>query len=143
DRGHHQGGPVELDKRLGGVITNLRDRGEFAGDELETLVLDTRGKIPARQLLLIGLGDEESLSLEKMERIGRAAYREAAKLGAAKAAFAPLIRDQGNDKLPTGDVARSVVRGLLLARDTDLRLQKEGLSKKFALEEWVEEAGQA
>jgi len=43
--------------------------------------------------------------------------------------------------LPTGDVARYVVRGLLLARDTDLRLQREGLSKKYALEEWVEEAG--
>lgn len=49
--------------------------------------------------------------------------------------------DQGNDKLPAGDVARFVVRGLLLARDTVVRLQKEGLSKKFALEEWVEEAG--
>src|SRR5262245_8331173 len=136
-----KGAPVELDKRLGGVIGNLRDRGEFDGDELETLVIDTGGKIPAKQLLLIGLGDQQSVSLERMERVGRVAYREAARLGAAKVAFAPLIRDQGNDKLPTGDVARFVVRGLLLARDTDVRLQKEGLSKKYALEEWVEEAG--
>ena len=136
-----KGAPVELDKRLGGVIANLRDRGEFAGDELETLVLDTRGKIPAKQLLLIGMGDQKSLSLDRMERVGRVAYREAARLGAVKVAFAPLLRDQGNDKLPTGDVARFVVRGLLLARDTDVRLQKEGLSKKFAMEEWVEEAG--
>ena len=136
-----KGAPVELDKRLGGVIANLRDRGEFAGDELETLVIDTGGKIPAKQLLLIGLGDQQSLSLERMERVGRVAYREAARVGAAKVGFAPLIRDQGNDKLLTGDVARLVVRGLLLARDTDVRLQKEGLSKKFALEEWVEEAG--
>ena len=35
------------------------------------------------------------------------------------------------------------MRGLLLARDTDLRLQKEGLSKKYALQEWIEEAGAA
>src|SRR5262249_52941179 len=136
-----KGAPVELARRPGGVIANLRGRGEFAGEELETLVLDTGGKIPAKQLLLIGIGDQESLSLDRMERVGRVAYREAARLGAAKVAFAPLIRDQGNDKLPTGDVARSVVRGLLLARDTDVRLQKEGLSKKYALEEWVEEAG--
>src|SRR5262245_15042496 len=93
-----KGAPVELDKRLGGVIANLRDRGEFAGDELETLVIDTGGKIPAKQLLLIGLGDQQSLSLEGMERVGRVAYREAARLGATKVAFAPLIRDQGNDK---------------------------------------------
>jgi hypothetical protein len=136
-----KGAPVELDKRLGGVIGNLRDRGEFVGDELETLVLDTGGKIPAKQLLLVGIGDQQSLSLERMERVGRVAYREAARLGAARVAFAPLIRDQGNDRLPTGEVARLVVRGLLLARDTDVRLQKEGLSKKFAMDEWVEEAG--
>jgi len=136
-----KGAPVELDKRLGGVIGNLRDRGEFIGDELETLVLDTGGKIPAKQLLLIGIGDQESLSLDRMERVGRVAYREAARVGATKVAFAPLIRDQGNDKLPTGDVARYVIRGLLLARDTDVRLQKEELSKKYALEEWIEEAG--
>jgi hypothetical protein len=138
-----KGAPVELDKRLGGVIGNLRGRGEFAGDELETLVLDTGGKIPAKQLLLIGIGDQESLSLDRMERVGRVAYREVARIGAAKVAFAPLIRDQGNANLPTGDVARSVIRGLLLARDTDVRLQKEGLSKKYALEEWIEEAGAA
>lgn len=136
-----KGAPVELDKRLGGVIGNLRDRGEFVAAELETLVIDTGGRIPAKQLLLIGLGDQQSLSLERMERVGRVAYREAARLGATKIAFAPLIRDQGNDKLPTSDVARYVVRGLLLARDTDVRLQKEGLSKNFALEEWIEEAG--
>ncbi len=136
-----KGAPVELDKRLGGVITNLRDRGEFVGDELETIVIDSGGKIPAKQLLLIGIGDQESLSLDRMERVGRVAYREAARLGAAKVAFAPLIRDQGNDKVPTGDVSRYVVRGLLLARDTDTRLQKESLSKKYAMEEWIEEAG--
>ena len=136
-----KGAPVELDKRLGGVIANLRERGEFAGDELETIALEVGRKIPAKQLLLIGLGDQESLSRERMERVGRVAYRESARLGAAKVAFAPLIRDQGNDKVPTGEVVQSVVRGLLLARDTDLRLQKEGLSRKYAMQEWIEEAG--
>jgi hypothetical protein len=136
-----QGAPVELDKRLGGVIGNLRDRGEFVGDELETLVIDTKKMIPAKKLLLIGLGDEAGLTLDRMERVGRVAYREAARLGATGVAFAPLLRDQGNDKLPTGDVERRVVRGLLLARDTDARLQKEGLAEKFVLTEWVAEAG--
>ena len=49
-------------------------------------------------------------------------------------AFAPLIRDQGNSKLGTGDVATAVVRGMLLAYDTEKRLQKEGLAKAFTLE---------
>src|SRR5256885_9858804 len=33
------GAPVELDKELGGVIASLRERGEFVGDELETLCI--------------------------------------------------------------------------------------------------------
>src|SRR6516165_12797962 len=33
------GAPVELDKHLGGVIGSLRERGEFVGDDGETLVL--------------------------------------------------------------------------------------------------------
>jgi hypothetical protein len=136
------GAPVELDKHLGGVIGALRERGEFIGDNLETLlIVPPAGAIKAKALLLIGLGDEASLSLDKMERVGKVAVREAARLGVKKVAFAPLIRDQGNSILPTGDVARSVLRGALLAYDTEKRLQNEGFGKSFTLEEWVEEAG--
>jgi hypothetical protein len=138
-----KGAPVELDKRLGGVIQSLRNRGEFVGDELETLLLDTRGAIPAKRLLLIGMGDDASLTLDRLERIGRIAYREAAKAGATVTAFAPLIRDQGNDRLPAGDVETAILRGLLLARDTDQRLQKEGFAKEFLLKTWIVEAGPA
>ncbi len=137
------GAPVELDKELGGVIASLRERGEFVGDELETvLIIPPSGSIKARSLLLIGLGSEESLSLEVMERVGKVGLREAARLGAKQVAFAPLIRDQGNSKLPTGDVEISVLRGMLLAYDTNQRMQQEGLAKSFTLESWNVEAGQ-
>jgi hypothetical protein len=51
--------------------------------------------------------------------------------------------DPGPGKLETraGDVAGVVVRGMLLARDTEIRLQKEGLAKAHTIEEWVCEAG--
>jgi hypothetical protein len=138
------GAPVELDKHLGGVIGSLRERGEFVGDDLETiLIVPAEGSIKAKALLLIGLGDEVTLSLDKMERVGKVAVREASRLGAKKVAFAPLIRDQGNSKLPTGEVAGAVLRGVLLAYDTEKRLQKENLGKPFTLEEWSQEAGPA
>jgi hypothetical protein len=137
------GAPVELDKHLGGVIASLRERGEFVGDDLETLLLTPpEGSIKAKALLLIGLGDEATLTPAKMEQIGKVAYREANRLGVKKAAFAPLIRDQGNSTIPTGEVARHVVKGLALARDTETRLGKEGLSKGNVLSEWAMEAGQ-
>ena len=106
------GAAVELDRRLGGVIASLRNRGEFVGDEQETLLLTPpRGTIKPKLLLLVGLGDEGSLSPDTMERVGRTALRQAAKLGVERVTFAPLLRDQGNDKLAIGDVATAVIRG--------------------------------
>ena len=136
------GAPVELDKRLGGVIASLRERGEFVGDQLETiLITPPKDSINAKALLLVGLGDENTLSLELIEAVGRVSLREAARLGASRVAFAPLIRDQGNSKFGTGDVETAAVRGMLLAYDTEKRLQKEGLSKDFTLDQWNVEAG--
>ncbi len=139
-----KGAPVELDHELGGVIGALRERGEFVGDELETILLvPPAGAIKAKALLLIGLGDERGLSLEVMERVGKIALREASRLGANRVAFAPLIRDQGNSTLDTGEIERVVTRGVLLAYDTEKRLQQEGRAKPFTLEEWEAEAGPA
>jgi hypothetical protein len=136
------GAPVELDKRLGGTISALRERGEFVGDQLETiLIAPPKNSIKANALLLIGLGGEDSLSLKLMEAVGKVSLREAARLGVNRVAFAPLIRDQGNSNLGTGDVETAVVRGMLLAYDTEKRLQQEGLSKTFRLDEWNVEAG--
>src|SRR5262249_17408418 len=74
-----KGAPVELDKKLGGVIASLRERSEFVGDELETLwITPPKKSIPAKALLLVGLGAEESLSLQVMERVGLASLRAAA-----------------------------------------------------------------
>lgn len=136
------GAPVELDKRLGGVISSLRTRGEFQGDELETLLLTPKeGTIKAKSLLLIGLGDEIDLSLDTMERVGEIALRQAKELGATRVAFAPLLRDQGNAAFGVGVVETAAVRGMLLAYDTELRLQREGLSNDYALTDWWVEAG--
>jgi len=138
------GAAVELDKELHGVISSLRNRGEFAGDALETLlIVPPAGTIKPKLLLLIGIGEESSFSLERMEEVGRVAVREAARLGASKIAFAPLVRDQGDSQFGTGDVGHRVIRGLLSAYNTDRRMQKEGLAKPYTLEEWSEEAGPA
>lgn len=136
------GAPVELDRHLGGIIGSLRERGEFTGDEQETLLLTPPAhSIPAGKLLLIGLGPEEQLSADVLARVGRTALREAALSGAPRVAFAPLIRDQGNMKIPAGDVEVAILKAMLLAYDTQVRLQNEGLAPRYVLQEWIVEAG--
>ena len=131
-------------KRLGGLIASLRQRGEFQGLALESLLIEPpSGTIKAKRLLLLGLGAESELSLDRMEAIGRVAIREAAKIGAKSVAFAPMIKDAGNDSLEAGAVETSVVRGMLLAYDTEKRLQKQGLRAAYVLEEWIVESGPA
>ena len=139
-----KGAAIELDERLGGVVAALRDRGEFAGEPLETVLLTPpAGSIKARRLLLIGLGDEASLTVGRMEAVGRVALREAARLGVDRAAFAPLLRDQGDDRLAVGEVERAVVGGVLSAYETEKRLQEQGLAPAWDLERWQVEAGPA
>jgi len=138
------GAPVELDKRLGGAINSLRTRGEFHGAPLETILIKPKdAAIKAKSLLLIGLGDESQLSLDVLERVGQTALRQAKSIGATKIAFAPLIRDQGNTSIGVGAVETAVVKGMLLAYDTELRLQREGLSNEYKLTDWSVEAGPA
>jgi hypothetical protein len=55
----------DLDDKLGGLLSSLRNRGEFIGELGETILLDPPpGAIAAKQLLVIGLGEEKDLSLD-------------------------------------------------------------------------------
>jgi len=62
-----------VDKKLGGVIASLRERGEFVGDEGETYKSSPRPRTRSgpRRFLLHRLGREDALSLEVMERVGK------------------------------------------------------------------------
>jgi hypothetical protein len=133
---------AELDKDLGGLISSLRNRGEFVGNELETFtILPPQNSIKPKLLLLIGLGDEKIFSLDTMQRVGTVALREAIKLKATRVAFAPIARDQGDSKLDVGDVARAVMQNAILAYDTQKRLQQQRLAQPFTIQEWIYEAG--
>ena len=65
------GAPVELDKRLGGVIASLRERGEFEGDATGNGPHHpSQVSINAKALLLVGLGDER-LPVARVDGGGR------------------------------------------------------------------------
>jgi hypothetical protein len=134
----------DLDDKLGGLLSSLRNRGEFVGELGETIVFTPpRGSARAKKFLVIGLGDETTLSLETMRQVGVVAVREAVRLGASDVSFAPVLRDQGSDKLDVGDCDRSVVEGVITAYDTEQRLQEQHLSAPFTVDNWTIEAGPA
>src|SRR3954467_889340 len=114
----------DFNKKLNGLLAGLRERGEFAGDLGETLLFaPPANSITPRQVLLIGVGDEASLTLEKLKLAGTIAARESTRLRVSNVSFAPTLRDQGSKRIDVGEGDAAVVQGWILAYDTEKRLQ--------------------
>ncbi len=138
----YQGAAKETDSHLGGILSAMRNRGEFVGELGETfLFTPPGGAIPAKRFMVIGLGDERDLSLNSLRVVGRVAAREAVRLKASHVAWAPVIRDEGNTAIEVGQGDRAFVEEMLSAYDTEQRLQAQGLAPKFKIEDVVIEAG--
>jgi len=138
----YQGAAKETDEKLGGILSSLRNRGEFVGETGETfLFTPPKGSIPAKQFLVIGLGEEKDLSLDTLRIVGRIAAREAVRLKAKHVAWAPVIRDEGNTAIDVGQGDRAFAEEMLAAYDTEKRLQAQGLAPIFSIESFVIEAG--
>jgi hypothetical protein len=138
----YNGAAKETNAHLNGILSALRNRGEFVGELGETfLFTPPEGSIPAKRFMVIGLGDESSLSLHSLEVVGRIAAREAVRLNATHLAWAPVIRDEGNTTIEVGAGDRTFVEQMLSAYDTEKRLQAQGLAPNFAISTLVIEAG--
>jgi len=138
----YQGAAKETDEKMGGILSSLRNRGEFVGETGETfLFTPPTGSIPAKQFMVIGLGEEKELSLDTLRIVGRIAAREAVRLKAKHVAWAPVIRDEGNTTIDVGEGDRAFAEQLVSAYDTEKRLQAQGLAPNFSIESFVIEAG--
>src|SRR5246500_1904257 len=138
----YQGAAKDTDQHLHGLLSALRNRGEFVGELGETfLFTPPSGSIPAKRFMVIGLGDEKDLSLDSVRVVGRVAAREAVRLQAKHVAWAPVIRDEGNTTIDVGEGDRAFIEQLISAYDTEKRLQEQGLAPAFSIEDVVIEAG--
>jgi hypothetical protein len=136
------GAAKETDAHLGGLLSALRNRGEFVGELGESILFTPiTGSIPAKRFMVIGLGDEKDLSIDSLRVVGRVAAREAVRLKAKHVAWAPVIRDEGNSTIEVGLGDRTFAEEFLSAYDTEKRLQTQGLTPKFSIQEVVIEAG--
>ena len=138
----YQGAAKDTDEKLGGMLSTLRNRGEFVGESGETILFTPpQGSIPAKRFMVIGLGEEKNLSLDTLRLMGRIAARQAVRLQAKHVAWAPVIRDEGNTAIDVGEGDRAFAEQMLSAYDTEKRLQAQGLAPEFSIESFVIEAG--
>lgn len=126
-------GMVHVDEALHGLITELRKTNKFEGKFLETLlIIPPENTIPAKKLLLIGLGNRNNFKAEIMRMVGITGMREALRLGVTSYAHASDLKDAGISS-PTTEVASYVIRGAIEAYRTQMYLKQQNASNALSV----------
>ncbi len=72
----------KLDHLLGGLISQVIKAEEFTGKKEECVILHTFGKIPAKRLLLLGLGKKEKVDANLLRNLGAMLIKKGRKVKA-------------------------------------------------------------
>ena len=82
------GRAAALDRALGGRLSSVIESGDFRGKKDEKLLLYPDDALPAKRLLLVGLGEEAKLDAEALRCAAGQAVKEAAARRATKMTLA-------------------------------------------------------
>ncbi len=120
-------GPIaQLDAALGGQIRAILTQGDFKAKAKETLALYPHGMIPAKRILLVGLGKPSAFTTETVRQIAATAAQRARELGAEDLSIAISSLEDG--ELSAESVAQAASEGALLGlyRFEEQKTQFEG-----------------
>lgn len=114
-----------VDAALGGMISALIEQGDFRGKRNEVAVLYPHGGLPARRVLLVGLGKAEKLHIDGVRQAAATAARKARDLGVTH--IHTIVHGAGIGGLDPARAAEAVVEGTLLGlyRFHELKTQLE------------------
>jgi leucyl aminopeptidase len=111
DVGPADGPAARVDKALGGVLAAALAEERFEGKPAKTTVLHTHGKIPARRVIVVGLGPKGQATLETLRKAAAAAILRARDLHAAHVAFSPASLPPHPAELVTQARVEGIVLG--------------------------------
>lgn len=101
-----------LDEALGGALHDLLQTKEFEGKCHEVLLFHTQGKIPAKRLILVGIGKRKDLALDHIRQaMGYAVKRVRQAKASSFAVVLPSIAPTGVDEI---ELAQAMVEGAIL-----------------------------
>jgi leucyl aminopeptidase len=107
------GGTGAVDQALEGILAQeLSQSPSFKGKLGETLILPTYGKLPARKVIVVGLGKADKLDSTALRRAAAAAVRACQRLKVKTAAT--LLHGAGIGGFPIEAAARLLAEGALL-----------------------------
>ena len=120
-------------KELKKIVDEIIKLGDFKGESGELLFTYTSGEIPAKRLLLIGLGKEEELTTEKVRKAIGNASRKARDKDVKKLALS--VDHFAYNNLDLKELSEAVVQGLLMGSFQILKYKTKNLDKFKKLDE--------
>jgi leucyl aminopeptidase len=106
------GATAAVDQALGGAISQAMAAGDLLGKKGETTLFYSRGAIPATRVLVVGLGPQESFTLQTVREVAAAAARKARDQGVHS--FSSIVHGAGAGGLTLEAAAQAVVEGTIL-----------------------------
>jgi leucyl aminopeptidase len=103
------GGTGALDEALGGQISALIDDGAIKGKSGEITTLFTFGRIPAKRVLVAGLGKQKEFDLDKVRALAGNVARALRKAGVSRAAT--IVHGAGIAGLDPEACAQAIAEG--------------------------------
>jgi leucyl aminopeptidase len=129
------GATAAADKALGGLISSLIKEGEISGKGGKATLLHCRGKLNARKVAVVGLGEQGKLDLEAVRTASAAAIKAAKEARAKK--VATIVHGCGCGENDPGEAAKALVEGAVLGVYEFAGYAKEKDEPEFAPSELI------
>jgi leucyl aminopeptidase len=102
---------IAVDQLLNNLITERSNDGEFKGNLGEILTIHTMGKLTAKRVLVVGLGQQSKLTIKSIQHASAIVARGLQDTGAHTIT---LALDLDNDKVSTEQSIQAQIEGALL-----------------------------
>jgi len=109
----HPGGATgAVDAALGHQISAMISTGDLTGKFRDTVAFPTFDRIPANRVLIVGLGDRDAFTLDRVREVSAKAAQQVREMG--QRTFATIVHGAGVGDLDLEDAAEALVEGTLL-----------------------------
>jgi leucyl aminopeptidase len=109
-------GLTSVDQATGEGIGKLLKTGDFVGNNNETALLYTTGKIGCPRILLVGLGEQEKFNLNTLRQAAGTAVRTAERLGAARLGLGLHIVLDATQRQSLQQIGQAISEGAIAGR---------------------------
>ena len=103
---------VKIDRLLGGAVRELLKSGEFQGKLNQTVVLHSQGKLPAKRIVLLGLGRRADAKLDSIRQAMGTAVKRIRQAGARS--FLTPLHGRSIPDASDLELAQAMTEGALL-----------------------------